>query len=109
MSFESATRQFSFYTEDEALLGTRIITLSAYLDDYPEITLDTPVTADIVIDNEPQTKFEPPPYCPDFSGINAKVRKKETSMYEALNMSNVLFGDMPADLSDETYTEQIYN
>ena len=53
MSYNSAMRQFSIYSEDENLVGQRTITLSAHLNDYPGIRSDDPpISATIEIIDE---------------------------------------------------------
>ena len=42
MRYDSATRTFTVYSEDSQLLGSRTITVSAHLTDYPEVVSEEP-------------------------------------------------------------------
>ena len=42
MNYNSDTRKFTIYSEDEELIGERAITLSAHLEDFPTVTSPSP-------------------------------------------------------------------
>ena len=52
MKYSGEDRKFTIYSEDEALIGIKTITLSAYLTDYPEVT-SSDVTSTIEIKEAP--------------------------------------------------------
>ena len=55
MKYIDETHTFIIYSENEALIGSRAITLSAHLTDYPEVKSSQAVTTTIDIVEVPET------------------------------------------------------